>query len=1642
MDQDLPTTTGSHDVEAGVGSESGEGRAPPLSPRNTRHSPHCAPIVKDEIHSLRAVTPPMKRSRSLCSPSPTDEGPAAIKEEQQSINPVLPSSTSPRQPTPSPAAPRTPVKQPPLSQVSTNGPVFTPSQPRSQGTPRTPFLESQIGPHNSYLFGEADAFASQSPMGSTGTPGRPSVLSGSLTNGGLISHHGEATGGSDEARESEHLPETAHILVPETVAPTRDGPRLSGLANQAPANQSRPPDSSPDALDLINRRSPSLTPPPETVTPFPPVPQAAAAPAAPVDPALERFRTARSFRTRTTLQLQPYTRERALYEAALRKGGMFKAKRSFAIPRDATQPDDEDGEEYHEGQERSTADPSSSQAIVIAPSLPPREPSLVPLIEADYDEYLMLHRRRPDSAVSISDLSQVTRDGLQEIAKRRIEADKEAARKAREAKRLKKRFERLLREQERGDPDDETYRPMPAKIPPARKRPTPMQQRTPSRSAAPAKSVGGRVTYSNRLRRPVEPSSESEASAGVRPSNTTRPTPSAQNDPSPSPAPLDFGLGPIDGASSPQLVESSDSDLSNSESTSGSDAPQDKRAKIARRMLPAAMLRRLEQEAARKEREKDSARRKAERRRTPSPVRPGRAIVRHGGGDGVDFADFIDSVADGRSSSHSPVATPLRRHPDESDSDGDRPIVIDSSSGDSDSQAEEDHGGHGGGGGGESLAQLYRGDFESLVAGKGRLPNRKRTSALDRVRADHRTDSRSRRHRPALGLVKQTRAPTSRGYNKSYVQTRLDFEPDSKPSHGEKRKRKHLQPTSPVPRYSTKRDVQRPRPAIRLDDHVIFATDDFAFDDHASAEAPIARPAKRPFTKAKSSSAIGVETLDAGIGKARSWAYLDKLSVDFGISPLPSGLYCSSMSAAGSGRLAELVEIANGRREVTPQGCVAYGVELYPSLSADAVQAVVPIIFDKMYEATTARVLSKEAEDVDIKPIRFFADYIVHIQDGGNDLRSNLSDVTTAFSDKLDLLDLPSGKAGRHARAAMLSIRWAIVELAACLAAVSSDTSMIARSTAPLLSLLLTTGFDKAIRPLKKIIRGESDSAEISDPVLTTWVAVLHVLQDVKYDTFLSGLTEVIDAHFPADQVGPLAAERIWYLVFGLCALHQFDVHGRTSADYVPMPRWAFVRRAIGLIKISHNEEAEEGAHLDQLQGRDRYIKIMLARCVRLSSVWQWPFDRESFSIATKDLGVIFKDRQYRNLPTESPVDFPAFISQFNMALTAAPAESKRESAFELYLRLVCVAASDLIAASQSLSEAQQAEKDVQRLVMSIMPVSPVKFDRLFPPTPRQLGQLINRYSTMVAATYFSPSLLSWLLSCSKKWVAFESADFDSRQVSIRGLMYVAVACRHHGQSLHLVVDRLAEILSLLQKELDQQVKASAPVNAPSRLEVQRTMVLVVSCVRQIILHDSFDPTQTTVSFPDPSLLHESEWLMASAVLHVLINVGWTTRVFALDLSKDLKCSSEVVATIQAFLDTRLKAMPPRAKRAREEKIESQDEFGSLEFELDDTTLMQLGGGEADDDPVQKQDDHFAKVSHDCCSDSTNREGADHRQILESVVCPRIYRLLSDMLPAVSEDTVVESEDEAAFMARLTKCFADCAAILVVDHRCLVRVQV
>lgn len=861
-------------------------------------------------------------------------------------------------------------------------------------------------------------------------------------------------------------------------------------------------------------------------------------------------------------------------------------------------------------------------------------------------------------------------------------------------------------------------------------------------------------------------------------------------------------------------------------------------------MLPAAMLRRLEQDAA------SRARRQAEKRKRglELPARPGRAVARRGDGR-VDLSGFLNEVGSDEDDTlhNGSPRTPSSRTPHREQQQ--RLIVISDDSDSDHSQALEDNGPH------ESLARLYDGDFESIVVGR-RPPQRHFQRMTGR-----RPAPQSRFRRPPLGLVKRLQRPLAEA-NKHMTQSRLEFPLQAK-SPRTKRTAK---------RSSDRRPQHKPRPAIQLDEHVIFATEDFAFsDDDPDPQLRPPRQFQRTISKAMSEPDI----LDNGIGKAKSWANFDRFPVDFGVSPLPSGIFCSPDSVIGSGQVAHLARVLCGDgsgSEVVPPSS-AYGVDLRWDMPPAAVLAVIDIIFAGLQEDATALVNEQATDRLDLAPLNSLGCYITakltSSEEDMNQLRMACKQGLLSLSTSLDEVSYSAVKPSRPVRSKLLNTRWHLLVLAVRLCAtgggVTTDQASCVKTCAVgLIRQLLSFGFDRTIRPLKQVMRGLAESAEIDDLSTIMWIATIHLLSawdstEKSQDTFLEVLSTALDSAFNLDQVGPIAAERIWFLVFGLCALSQFDINGKITEAFTPVPRWTLVRRAIGLIKIAHSEEAEEKAQVDQLRGRDRYIRTMMARCVRLSAVWKWSFDRESFTVASRDLGMIFKNRQHRNFPTESPVDYPNWIASFDISLTAQE-DTSRESAFELYLRLVCVAASDIIAGAESLPDAQQAEKDVQRLIMSIIPVSSVKFCRILPPTPRQLGQLINRYSTMVAACYFAPSLLNWLLANCRKWAPFEQADFDSRQISIRGLMYLAAACRHHQQPLSPVITRLADILFSLQKELDAFGKPDAPTRGPSSVEIERTMVLAVSCFKQVILRHSYDVAeQAKPVYPDPCLLHESK---------------------------------------------------------------------------------------------------------------------------------------------------------------------------------------
>jgi hypothetical protein len=149
------------------------------------------------------------------------------------------------------------------------------------------------------------------------------------------------------------------------------------------------------------------------------------------------------------LQLQPYTKERQIYEAALKKGGLKKGKHAVARARDIS-PSEEDNEP--EGGDEDSSDLTEPEAIVIGdtPVLkeprPPRKPKK--LIEADYDAYFLEYGQTPN------DDDEEAAKRLQAIARQRLQAEKEERRRRKDAERVRKKFERLIRKRQGDDAEN------------------------------------------------------------------------------------------------------------------------------------------------------------------------------------------------------------------------------------------------------------------------------------------------------------------------------------------------------------------------------------------------------------------------------------------------------------------------------------------------------------------------------------------------------------------------------------------------------------------------------------------------------------------------------------------------------------------------------------------------------------------------------------------------------------------------------------------------------------------------------------------------------------------------------------------------------------------------------------------------------------------------------------------------------------------------------------------------------------------------------------------------------------------------------------------------------------------------------------
>ncbi len=313
-------------------------------------------------------------------------------------------------------------------QVSPKDPVYPApvgeQQDRVPGS--TPFDDSQIGPRNAYLF--------QSPLRLRSSAATPEAIIDASPSAMRCQLPSDLSSPSTPSRpaasnvSSRHHAATDRVLAVFPRGPSSPHPLPPSPSRQTHRSQTSASPSLPVNPASLWRNA--EYPPPPPVLPSP----------SPADPALEQFRTARTFRTRTVLQLQPYTKERQIYEAALRRGGLKKGKKAIADSCEIAR-EEEDHEEEGRHEESSEAQETPERLMIggTPPSTAQRKPrSPKPLVKADFDEYFLEY-----GEVAEEDDPDIF-EKLQTIARNRVKEQKEQRKKARAARIAKKRFEELL----------------------------------------------------------------------------------------------------------------------------------------------------------------------------------------------------------------------------------------------------------------------------------------------------------------------------------------------------------------------------------------------------------------------------------------------------------------------------------------------------------------------------------------------------------------------------------------------------------------------------------------------------------------------------------------------------------------------------------------------------------------------------------------------------------------------------------------------------------------------------------------------------------------------------------------------------------------------------------------------------------------------------------------------------------------------------------------------------------------------------------------------------------------------------------------------------------------------------------------------
>ncbi|KAF9221440.1 hypothetical protein BS17DRAFT_785404 [Gyrodon lividus] len=734
-----------------------------------------------------------------------------------------------------------------------------------------------------------------------------------------------------------------------------------------------------------------------------------------------------------------------------------------------------------------------------------------------------------------------------------------------------------------------------------------------------------------------------------------------------------------------------------------------------------------------------------------------------------------------------------------------------------------------------------------------------------------------------------------------------------------------------------------------------------------------------------------------------------RIVTDMSVTPLPSGVKFGPSTYIGKGLLYQLVSVTTGQSEATPpMSCNMQGFDIGPTTSA----AVFSALFGPLCDRLTGSLRDRRAGDVGKveeweEVFRISCQLVswltVHVED------EEFVTLETALREYSD--GLLSCLESLEASLLSLTAHWFVVELSARLAIGVRyrrgllEQEHLTKSTKQLMQHIM--GID--LQPAFAIFHeAKSDMETTSLPYRAAelWICLIHLLQSYE------GSFETIPGHpfwrvlaemYPeSSPTGTEASEEIWRMLFSLCAISQFSVHGLSTSAFRLPATWDLVATALKKIVLTADPGKERQLPPRVLKKRDDYLSCVVSRCFLLWSQWGWRLDDAMAMF--KALQEIFRSRNFVNLLNERSAPM-GFLENGDLELLSKC--DQHDSVFEVFLKMV-VQAVYLLNANTEL-DPKQRSAHIKKLLQMAVPVSPVPFSRSSPPSPHALSMLVNRFNAMAVAIHLDPTPpnVKFRIGQARRCVNFKETDDHSRVACVYGMMYFAMIVRHHKVvgGLEEVLGWLGEMVNVLMDEY-KEVEASA--GARKRTTTTTLVQLLIGSVRRVTETQSLDKGQIRTEYPDPALL----------------DGPWVTRVFnpRTDLVTIAQTGVEIRMLVQSFLNARLKALPQaqqpplRPTVHSAESQESQDEYDKMFLDLNDAELLAALG---DEPGITVATDLKAKEDALC-------------KVLDKSITPGVYRLVCKHFG--EHQNAKNDENNGSIADEWIDCWVGCANVLVQNN--------